>query len=145
MEGHDDASPRFDLEYLAVGGKGAVGVGVADRCPDLPGRCHTRAVVVVGGVVAIDDRPPDPIGRRLDVHRIDVIDGIHRSLQRAFHEGHRPDDGLGELADPPIVGLTDRHGVQEVALLATDLLGRYEVGRLQHAQVLHDPEPCHLG
>jgi hypothetical protein len=31
-----------------------------------------------------------------------------------------------------------------VALLAADLLGRHEVGRLQHAQVLHDPESRHL-
>ena len=74
-----------------------------------------------------------------------MIDGVHRSLQASFQEGHRPDDGLGELADPSIVGQADRHRVEEVALLAADLLGRHEIGRLQHPQVLHDPEPRHVG
>ena len=40
---------------------------------------------------------------------------------------------------------TDRHRVQEVALLAPDPQGRDEVRLLQHREVLHDPEPRHPG
>ena len=53
-------------------------------------------------------------------------------------------DRLGELADPAVVDETDRHRVEEVALLAPDLDGRHETRLLQHPQVLHDPEPRHL-
>ena len=73
-----------------------------------------------------------------------MIDGVHRSLQPRLMADIAPDDRLGELRDPAIVGQTDRHRVEEVALLATDLLGRHEIRRLEHAQVLHDPEPRHL-
>ena len=54
-----------------------------------------------------------------------------------------PTIGLGELADPAVVDETDRHRVEEVALLAADALRRQESRILEDAQVLHDPEPRH--
>jgi hypothetical protein len=48
-----------------------------------------------------------------------VVGSGHRfSLQGAFHRRHRPDDRLGELADPAVVDEADRDRVEEVALLA---------------------------
>ena len=74
-----------------------------------------------------------------------MVDRVHRSLQRSLHGRHGAHDRRGELADPPIVRLADGHRVQEVALLATDLARRHEVRVLQDPEVLHDPEPRHLG
>ena len=46
--------------------------------------------------------------------------------------------------EPPVMDPADRHGVEVVVPLATDLAAGHEAGRLQDAQVLHDAEPAHL-
>ena len=73
-----------------------------------------------------------------------MVEGVHRGLQSGLDRGHGTDDRLSELADPAVVHETDRHRVEEVALLAPDLDGRHEPGLFQDPQVLHDPEPRHL-
>ena len=144
MERHDDASTRVDLEDLAVGGGRAVGIGVGQRRARRPVGGDARAVVVADGLVALGDGPPDAVGRGLDVDGVDVVDRVHRALQLCLDGGHGTDDRFGELADPAVVHETDRHRVEEMALLATDLDGRHEAGLLEDPQVLHDPEARHV-
>jgi hypothetical protein len=58
---------------------------------------------------------------------------------------HRGRPRLGELRDPAIVDLADRHGVQVVVLLTSDLAPRHEVRGFEDGQMLHDAEPRQLG
>ena len=145
VEGHRHGLPGLDVEHLAVRRDAPVLVGVGQRRALRPVRRDARPVVVADGVVAIGDRVPDAFGRRLDVDVVDVVDRSHRCLQLCLDGPHGADDRLGELAGPSVVDEADRHRVQEVALLATDALGRHESGLLQDAQMLHDPEARHRG
>jgi hypothetical protein len=73
-----------------------------------------------------------------------VVGSGHRlSLQGTLHRRHRPDDRLGELADPAVVDESDRDRVEEVALLAPLAPGRDQARLLEHAEVPHDAEPRH--
>src|SRR6185503_13381741 len=48
------------------------------------------------------------------------------------------------LAYPPVVDLLDRHRIEVAVLLATDAAGHDEPGVLEHAEMLHHPEPRHV-
>jgi hypothetical protein len=145
MERHGDAPARLDRQNLAVGGHGSVGIHVPDRRANRPVGRDTSPVVIANGVVAVRDRPPDPLRRGLDEGGVDVIDRVHRSLQVVLQVRHGAHDRLGELADPAVVHETDRNGVQEMALHPADLDGRQEVRVFEDREVLHHPETGHLG
>ena len=48
-----------------------------------------------------------------------------------------------ELVYPPVVDLADRHGVQEMELLASTSLSHHKLGPFKDAKMLHDAEPSH--
>ena len=62
-----------------------------------------------------------------------------------FEGAHGAHDGRRVLADPTVVDVPDRDGVEVVALLAPDLPRRDQTRPLQDVQVLHDPEAGHVG
>src|SRR3954454_2383435 len=138
----DEPPRRVDLEGLAVDDRRrarrvAGHVARAGR----PLRLDPDAEVVVPALLGIDDRLPQPIGRRLDV---DLEDLVHRSvLQSLLEPAQRGRPGLGVLAHPPVVDDPDRDGVEEVELLPPAPPGDHQPGLLEHLEVLHDAEARH--
>lgn len=66
-------------------------------------------------------------------------------FEAVFEVDHRRGPGFGELGDPAVVDLADRHRVQVMDLLPTVAPRRDEVGLLEHLQVLHHAEARQLG
>jgi hypothetical protein len=64
-------------------------------------------------------------------------------LQGNFQAGQQGCRSLRVFVDPPVVDEADRHRVQEMEFLPARPAGDDKPGFLQHAQVLHDPEPGH--
>src|SRR5207244_13157695 len=65
-------------------------------------------------------------------------------LQLCLETTARGGPGRGGLAHPPVVDEPDRHGVQEVELLAPSSLGDDEARLLELSKVLHHTEARHL-
>jgi hypothetical protein len=145
VERHGQPAWRIECDDLAVGGDAAVGIRVPERRSDRPLGFDARAVVVLRGLLAVGDRAPDPLRIGLDVDAVHVVRRGHSGtlLQVLLQRAQGSDYGRRELADPAIVDQADRHGVEVVPLLATDLPRRDQVRRLEDVQVTHDAEPGH--
>jgi hypothetical protein len=138
----DQPVGRFGLEDLPRS-EGPVDAVVAQGVarPGLPVGDRERAEVVLGPLLRVGDRLPQALGRGLDV---DLEYLFHGCLQLLLEPGQAGCPGLGVLADPTIVDLPDRDGVQKVQLLAAPAPGDHEARLLEQLQVLHHAEAGHV-